>query len=803
MSPNFMPPDDLRRSAGLVYEDPALAQSPACHVLVVGVAAYQSEAFSETLDTASISARAIADWFVDPAKARFDNPDCHLGSVALVLSETANAQRATYAGGPVPRATFQETKSAVRAWLGRINAHKENLAVLYFVGHGESFLGRTGLLLEDFGTDAMDATAGMTEVEQFIGALENATPVEQLLFFDCCRNTSNAKLPWDETFGNKLIALTRQPNDHGEPRKQWAICSTSRGEYAGGFKTGRTLFNAALIDALNGVASDPTATGWPVRPGLLVDRIDKLLAMHRLPDEKAQTPAGRLAGSFDITFCGEAKDIPVYISLQDPSDWAESEIAIAIDGVAQASIQGKALESPFKVKRLAEGASLELTARRDGHDLGQARAKVRAPVTFVQIEKQPRSSVVSSVQVESTRVAEQPPRFAIEIASQVTVLKGALVTIAPKDAGGMFEWQQLSDIGGTTIVKMPVGQVFLPGDYTVTLRSPDGATRTVDTHIEAGQDQTIRFDLPNSPHEWMRFPVLTGSVQFLAAAADGGEAIPGPESCKAEIVGGLSIGLEALENRAQGLSLTLGSHDARFSEVKVMDGQPFRFRQGGHESPVFAKVSIGDDRVELTVVPSLGDAGGYERNYWRSHLVVDRSPRPQERMVTVAVESPKWAGLLGFLEARDAATGAKLLDERLYRSAIAAMHDKVSNPLAATAGALIAIGAADPDIEKRWDPWLRNIANWFGGLPDGPIILARRLLTRARTKAQIEEAKGWFVEGFRRGVPVFSLSVDWLARGLESIPDDGDEGLRMRAAARRLANRVDPTHAFTVIRTAG
>src|SRR5262249_17468039 len=124
---------------------------------------------------------------------------------------------------------------------------------------------------------------------------------------------------------------------------------------------------------------------------------------------------------------------------------------------------------------------------------------------------------------------------------------------------------------------------------------------------------------------------------------------------------------------------------------------------------------------------------------------------------------------------REIAAGTKLLDSGLDEAAVAAMADKASNPLAAVAGALIAVSASNPDIEKRWDPWLENIARWFVGIPDGPILLGRRLLMRARTEQQVAEARRWLVEGFRRGVPFYSLAVDWLARGLESIPgDDAD-----------------------------
>ena len=64
---------------------------------------------------------------------------------------------------------------------------------------------------------------------------------------------------------------------------------------------------------------------------------------------------------------------------------------------------------------------------------------------------------------------------------------------------------------------------------------------------------------------------------------------------------------------------------------------------------------------------------------------------------------------------------------------------------------------------------------------------------------QFEQAKARFLEGFSRGAPLYSLSADWLARGLESLPDE--KALEApRRAARAFANRVDSTQAFTVIR---
>lgn len=71
---------------------------------------------------------------------------------------------------------------------------------------------------------------------------------------------------------------------------------------------------------------------------------------------------------------------------------------------------------------------------------------------------------------------------------------------------------------------------------------------------------------------------------------------------------------------------------------------------------------------------------------------------------------------------------------------------------------------------------------------------------RARTDEQIAHARRCFEEAFRRGVPFYSLSVDWLARGLESLPGDDETLTRMQRVARHLSGRIDPTRTFTVIR---
>ncbi|UGY17975.1 caspase family protein [Bradyrhizobium septentrionale] len=793
-----VPSNDKRRDVGLVYDDDSLAEGPATHVLILGIGSYQSSRL-KSVSTSVISARNLADWFVDDQKARFSNENCSLGSLAILLSEDKTGRLSTYAGGEVPRATFANAKAAMQAWLDRINTNKDNLAILYVAGHGESFVNRTSFLLEDYGRDKYDATAGMVEVEQLIGSLENAMPVSQLLCFDCCRNPTAADLPWNEIGGNKLIALTRRTDDHGEPRKQWVICSTSLGTAAAGMKDGPTLFNTALLQGLNGVASDPGADGWPVRPGLLFDKIDKILALHRLPDQKPQTPAGRCAGSFDITFPGEFTDVPVYITLKDPAKWPDSTINVSVDGtLVPPAIRGKANQSPFHVRKFQELSVLEIDARGGPASLGSAKAKVRAPSLFITVDQQP-------VPLRKVRTPGSQAILEIEVPSQYHTGIGGVASITRRDARQSPAYTFPIATG-----EFDVGRIAIePGEVTVALHTPDGRIQSRDVTVQEQETTRVIFDSFQSPHEWLVSAVLTGAIhppstETVQMAAGGSEVV-------VEAFGGVGMIRGAVFARAPAIKINHVDDDERYARFDFRDERTrpdrplqdrrwltmdrlvrtFEFQRSRPRFP-FARITMGR-RSELAAIPT-----SVARSEWRSYALIDRSAHRDTPMTTMVVDNPLWSTLLGFLGSRDMTQSSVLLDHRLLVHAVNAIEDKVANPLAAVAGALIAVSGSS-SIEEEWDPWLRNIVHWFPSIPDGPIILGRHLLNRARSRRDIRLATMCMIEGFWRGVPCYSLTVDWLARGLESIPEPPPAVIEAARHARRLANRVDPTRAFTVI----
>jgi hypothetical protein len=815
--------DPARLQHGLVYTDGTLVNSPAAHVLVIGVGAYQSAEFATPLKTTIRSARELADWFVADGKARFANASHRLGSVAVVLSETtekSGAPPTDYAGGPVPRATQEHTAAAVAAWVARINTHKDNLAILYVASHGSSFQKRTAFLLEDYGTREFMVTHGMSEIEQFIGALELAKPIRQLLLFDCCRTPTSMSLPWDEELG-KLIALKRDPNDHGEARRQWVICSTVLGDYAEGLTDGRTLFNMALLESLNGVAGDTSAEGWPVRPGVLVDKIDRILGLHRLPDGKPQLPAGRMAGSFEITFPGESTDVPVYITLDDTVEWPDTRIALTVDGAAQPPIVGARGQSPFHLQRMPERAMVEAKAERGNITIGEINAtKVRAPATFLTISK-------SAPVIRHYQPGYKPEGITIRVIGPMAVHNGAIAIIADRSERATPSQEVLVDLADQHDPNPTATGVYLsPGEYTVTVRLPDGSSQMLDFTLHNAEWLELKFAAAQSPREWVAAAAIVGAIKEEVSAPAGlrqdagaalesygtlslEPALPPVIDVSTEVVGALSCLLEPRPQGEAPITLSKVRSDERFERYEVRDTRPSRFVMLSDSPasawipPVFVRIAASDGREELAVLPSLGRDGRETVGGWMPAVLVDRQAPANEPVTTVVVEDRRWAALLGFVGSRDFAAGDKLLGPGMSQQAIDALRDKVSNPLAAIAGALIAVANSSPDIDKTWDPWLVNLTNWFPDLPDGPIILGRRRMMRARSPEQIDEARGHFMQGFDRGVPVYSLSVDWLARGLENLPGDDPDLNNRRRAARTLANRVDSGRAFTVVRSKG
>jgi hypothetical protein len=95
------------------------------------------------------------------------------------------------------------------------------------------------------------------------------------------------------------------------------------------------------------------------------------------------------------------------------------------------------------------------------------------------------------------------------------------------------------------------------------------------------------------------------------------------------------------------------------------------------------------------------------------------------------------------------------------------LQSKIENPWAAAIGGYYLLKVKDLE---RLHNWANNLANWFQGLPDGPIIHAWQMIGQG-VKSPIAQKKirSRLLEAQRRGIPLFTEGLRLLIDGLNQL----------------------------------
>lgn len=126
------------------------------------------------------------------------------------------------------------------------------------------------------------------------------------------------------------------------------------------------------------------------------------------------------------------------------------------------------------------------------------------------------------------------------------------------------------------------------------------------------------------------------------------------------------------------------------------------------------------------------------------------------------------------------------------------LKPKGANPLAAAAAGYILVGCTR-DEEAPWHQWIDNLARNFAWMPDGAILQARLLLQlRSRQEENMTLARRSLTQAFRRGLPYYSMGLQWLVESLELFEDE--EMVAIRGAVRKVAWKADLQQPFLVLR---
>jgi hypothetical protein len=139
----------------------------------------------------------------------------------------------------------------------------------------------------------------------------------------------------------------------------------------------------------------------------------------------------------------------------------------------------------------------------------------------------------------------------------------------------------------------------------------------------------------------------------------------------------------------------------------------------------------------------------------------------------------------------------------IAESALDMLYHKTMNPLAATAGAYAIVGTATDSNAHEWHGWVTNLCQWFPHIPDGAIQQAQLHLRLRRGSGDLDQARHWLKEAYRRGLPFYTMGVRWLLDGLEKVARSDPEAEAMRKAVQALAWRIHPLSPFTILQLGG
>lgn len=338
--------------------DPALAffddahprADPGTHVLIVGVGKYTHGKGAgaspvggdlRQLTSPPISARAIADWFIES----FKNRKKPLVSVSLLISEEqpkAYSPRGRAGAAPfnAPAATLANVKKAARIWADRLSSHQDNMAVFYFCGHGASLGQQAALLLEDFGEPGA-AFDGAIDVNVLRGTMKNSAAIQQVYLLDCCRTNADDLYRNEPSIGSRVLSLASFQRGHSAPPQQFVLFPTIDGEEAFGIKDRASVFSSSIVDALVFAAADGSTGVWRTTTGNLLNAVDQLVRL-RVPEQltKRSKPNALDATSFDFNEIDEPAVTRSFVTISDLAFWGKVELE-CVDPAGVAASQKK------------------------------------------------------------------------------------------------------------------------------------------------------------------------------------------------------------------------------------------------------------------------------------------------------------------------------------------------------------------------------------------------------------------------------------------------------------------------------
>ena len=366
-----------------------------------------------------------------------------------------------------------------------------------------------------------------------------------------------------------------------------------------------------------------------------------------------------------------------------------------------------------------------------------------------------------------------------------------------------------------------------PGRYVVEVGLPSGHVLSEDAVVANNDEATVAFDLRDaSPYGSHTLQYLLGNVEPSAAYHSNDEyPATNSRSARPAVVTGRTpfestragqaeadilvldddrpLAIDAL-NRLREQSPADAS-DAVATLLRVPDPpEPVRAGAPADLSPIYEV----DEWVHSAMPGALSNRRVYLRltagdksflatvPTWESsavEILLNLRAGPTGSPVSVAVRSLSWGAALGYLSSGSLHKAAALFP------AEASMRPEHMDPLVVAASGYVLVGTRSDDRWEPWGPWLGNLRTGFPTVSDGAVLWGVHRLQTSRTAEDLDDAREALLEGYRRGLPVYTLGLAWLMDGLSSFPDDPGCAEAFQQV-RQLCWQVDMSQPFVVLR---
>ncbi|HXD29743.1 MAG TPA: hypothetical protein VN643_01410 [Pyrinomonadaceae bacterium] len=368
-------------------------------------------------------------------------------------------------------------------------------------------------------------------------------------------------------------------------------------------------------------------------------------------------------------------------------------------------------------------------------------------------------------------------------------------------------------------VVIPVGyssntfrQVDLePGQYLIEAIMPSGDIISQQAIVKDGQWQEIALEAEQTAHEWHSWHNLTGSVRSSSAFEDEPQ-IKGIKNYKVDLIRDPRPELRGDDQRSDAVWKLLaalqgpgvkkpipphdfglaGTADHPVASDKRTQLHSFRMNYHGptEESPRWYVLVSTPKTQQLLTVPCPWFS---EHREVPAELLVTKD---EDLSITTSwvIQDPDLGTVLAYLANGSLQSALRIAS---HNSALQLLFDKFENPLGAAAGGYLLLANMKAGEKDDWHHWISNLRRYFQWLPDGCIQFAWLKLKQGPLEDSRAEVRLALFEAFDRGLPYYTLGLQWLVDGLTLLGEDDQEAVKRLKLVQRVSWRADMSNLFT------